>query len=314
MSRPIYPVDDLKNYIKYGFETQGFTAGSVPGSLKAPVLEGALKIRGKDNGSAIMIHGIMPRSGTVYAGELLRLHPTLYAYPDQLWEFPALPLTAHIHKVQKRFMLNYKPSADKLADVDFLPLFGSALIAYLYSQSPEGKRVLVKTPSAQYLPYFFNMFPYENLLILLRDGRDVVHSTLRTWPHLNFVQVCLRWHRSAQAILRACEHFVEQGYTGYRVARFEDALQDPANFVREMCEQFDLDEACYPYEKVESIRVIGSSKLAKNKKVTWRHHKRPNDFRPQAYWKTWSSLKKALFKLIAGSSLRDLDYAQNMKW
>jgi hypothetical protein len=168
-------------------------------------------------------------------------------------------------------------------------------------------------PSVQYLTHFFSMFPHEQLLVLIRDGRDVVHSTLRTWRHLNFVQVCLRWDRSARAVLALESQLRTSPRTGYWLARYEDALTQPAEFVRQACARFALDVERYPFAEIAEIRVIGSSSLEKGD-VSWEHLKPPEDFKPTQYWRKWSALKKLVFKTIAGRSLRGLGYGGEAEW
>ncbi|MDM8532212.1 sulfotransferase [Anaerolineales bacterium HSG25] len=316
-------LQDTQKYFDYFFETKGFTSQITPNPLNEEALQATKLIRGFGPGPtiverkpALIIQGIMPRSGTVYAGELMRLHPDLYAYPYQLWEFPALMLTGDILNLQKRFLLNYKKNIGKLGEEDFLPIFGAAMIGYLHASTPIEKRVLIKMPAVQYLSHFFSMFPYENLLILTRDGRDLVHSTLRTWPRLNFPQVCLRWNRSARVILSTVDAFKAKQQTGYWLGRYEEALVDPISFVQKACDHLNLDKERYPYQKIDEVRVIGSSKLAANKgTVDWQvHQEKPKDFKPTQYWQSWSPLKKLTFKVIAGRSLIKLRYETDMDW
>lgn len=307
---------NLKKYIDYFFETKGFTAPTHPGEISGHAVQAARSIRGAERGPAIIIHGIMPRAGTNYVGELLRRHPDLYAFPYQLWEFPALWLTKDVLSLQEKFLQGYKLNRGKLGEADFLPLFGASLMAYLHGPVPPQQRVLTKMPSVQYLDYFFLMFPHENLMVLVRDGRDLVHSTLRTWPRLNFLQVCLRWNRSARMVLSTLEHLKSTGCQEYWLARYEDALQDPVNFVREACGHFGLDENRYLYEQIDEIKVIGSSKLDKQhkKKLVWRHLDKPKGFKPTEYWQQWSSIRKLIFKTVAGQSLLDLGYCKDLNW
>lgn len=315
-NEPSYLLHDVKKYVDYFLERKGFTVETAVGCSSEHALRAARMARGADRGPALIVQGIMPRSGTVYVGELLRRHPALYAYAHHLWEFPAVQLTPDVATLQQKFVLGYKGNRDKLGDADFLPLFGAALIAYLYEPVPDGQRVLAKMPSAQHLSHFFTMFPYEQLLVLVRDGRDLVHSTLRTWPRLNFIQVCLRWNRSAQMVLRAAERFSGTRSTDYWLARYEDALHDPDAFIRQTCRHFELDENEYPYEEIQKIRVIGSSKLEKSNEqsVSWQHLEKPQNFQPTQYWKQWSQLRKAVFKAIAGQSLMDLGYCDDLNW
>lgn len=307
-------LNDIKKYFAYFFDTRGFSANGVSGVTSEAAMKAAAYARGPERGPAIFIHGIMPRSGTVYAGELLRLHPDLYAYPYQIWEFPALCVTDKVLELQRDFIEGYRLNQKKFEDGDFLPVFGGALMAYMHAVTPPGQRVLMKMPSVQFINYFFTMFPKENLLILLRDGRDLVHSTLRTWKQLNFIQVSLRWNRSARIILETLEQFRRTGQSGYWLAKYEDALLDPESFVRNACRAFELDEDRYPFDRIADIRVIGSSKLESKGEVRWRHLDRPKEFKPLGYWKEWSALRKAVFKAIAGQALVELGYCQDLKW
>jgi protein-tyrosine sulfotransferase len=300
-------------YWSYFFETQGFTPDLSAPQISHGVAEAARQARGPGRGPGIFVHGIMPRSGTVYMGELLRLHPHLVRHPHQLWEFPALQLSEDLHRLQSKFLRMYKLNRSRVLADDFLMLFGGAMMAWLHEPVPVEQRVLVKMPSVQYLDRFFTMFPYENLLILVRDGRDLVHSTLRTWRYASFVQICLRWNRSARMILglRGAPGFDQPRYW---LAKYEDALFEPEAFVRQACAQFDLDPLVYPYDKIKHIRVVGSSKLAERPNFKWSYQRRPDNFRPVEYWKSWSPLRKLVFKAIAGRSLIDLGYCRDNNW
>ena len=49
-------------------------------------LQTANAIRETSRDAAIIIHGVMPRSGTNYIAALLRLHPDVYAFPKVVWQ------------------------------------------------------------------------------------------------------------------------------------------------------------------------------------------------------------------------------------
>ncbi len=86
---------NARKYLRYIFDGQIFA----PHLTEPPgqhAIEVAAQIRGEHRGPAVMIHGIMPRSGTVYLGELLRHHPELHAYPGGIWELPFLERTTDL--------------------------------------------------------------------------------------------------------------------------------------------------------------------------------------------------------------------------
>lgn len=122
-------------------EDAAFRLEADPCTISEQTLEVVRRIRG-DHPPAIIIHGVMPRSGTVYTGELLRLHPDLHAYPNEIWELPFLELTGDLLAAQKHFFRAYRQNTGKIGDHDFLPPFGGFLLAYLYSFVRTRKRML----------------------------------------------------------------------------------------------------------------------------------------------------------------------------
>jgi len=85
---------------------------------------------------AIIIRGATPRSGTVCVGELVRFHPDLVAYPNNIWEIRFLQLSDDTPGIQRTFHQGYRHNAGKLGESNFLPLFGTSFVAYLYSRAP----------------------------------------------------------------------------------------------------------------------------------------------------------------------------------
>ena len=275
-------------------------------------IETAKQIRGLERGPAVMIHGVSSRSGTVYTGELIGLHPDLFSYPNEMWETPFLELTGDILKLNQKFLKAYRKNAGKLGDSDFLPLFGSSFLAYLQRFAPLDKRVLLKRPKMDYLPHFFKMFPFENLLLLIRDGRDVVDSTVRSWAKTNFPKACTRWNNGARMILS----FYRENHNkdGIYYTKYEELFQNPEKFVRDACRCFNLDEHKYPFDKINSIPLKGSSFNKKNGKVSWEATDKGKNFKPIGRWKNWSSKEKEIFKSIAGQSLLEAGYCDDLNW
>jgi protein-tyrosine sulfotransferase len=304
---------DVLKFIRYSLERKGFTPSSTIEAISERAVQAAYAVRGSDRAPAIIIHGVMPRSGTVYVGELLRLHPDLHAFPYNVWEFPFLQHASEVQTLEEEFLWSYEQNRDKIGSGDFLPLFGSALIRYLHGGTPAGKRMLLKVPSVQYLDRFHSVFPHEHLLVLVRDGRDVVQSTLKTWPQLRFSMVCIRWRRAARMVI-ACAKDFDRTSSGYMLARFENAVEDPAAFIAEVCRRLGLDAKSYPYDKIPGLSIRGSSTLQAGGQVTWVPQSRPDRFNPMGHWRQWSSYHKTMFKRIAGRELIELGYAKDSQW
>jgi protein-tyrosine sulfotransferase len=306
-------LQDLRRYLDYVFETKSFQPTPSHGRVSEYALDASREIRGCGRGPALIIHGMLPRVGTVYVGELLSLHPDLDPYPRRIWEVPFLQLKDELLHVQEKFIYGYRHNAGKLGDQDFLPIFGGALLAYLQLETPADKRLLLKVPGVQHLDSFFTVFPHEHLLLLLRDGRDVVQSTVRTWPQLRFSFVCRRWKRAARMVLACHERFSHRA-EGYWLARFEDAVREPEAFVMEACRRFGLDESRYPLGRIAEVAVRGSSSLSPPGDISWHPVDKPRDFRPAGRWIDWSAGKKRTFRRIAGQELVELGYSSDSDW
>lgn len=302
-------LERARRYFDYAYNRAGFETDRLPAALSEHALQTARDLRGASAGPAVLIHGILPRSGTVYAGELLGLHPDLVRYPNQMWETPFLASAGRLGEAQRHFLDGYKQNRDRIAENDFLPLFGAAFLHFLSAYGPAGRRLLLKTPSVQYLYLFFTVFPHENLLILLRDGRDVVASTIKSWPHLRFNDVCRRWDRSARLILEFERR--QRDRPGWLRLKYEDAVAAPTEFLTAALQSFDLDRDRYPFEQISSLPVIGSSTTAEAGYIEIR---KPRQFNPVGRWTAWSGWKRSMFKLIAGKSLLALEYCRDLTW
>jgi hypothetical protein len=303
---------EVWRYGRYVFDGASYRAPVAMPETNEALMDLAAQIRGREHGPALMIHGIMKRTGTVYVGELLRLHPELYAFPHNIWELPLLQMYRDVDKLQGEFLNIYEENQGKVDEGAFPVLLGAGMMAHLHAGTPAGKRVLMKEPSVQHLYAFPHMFPNEHLLVLVRDGRDVVESTVRTWPQIRFSFACLRWRRAAELVMHCDREF--GGREGYWLARFEDAVSDPAGFVRGACAHFDLDEACFPFEKIPSLQVRGSSALKEKGRVSWDPQKPKGEFKPVGRWRSWPAHRRWLFKLIAGKALVGLGYSADNEW
>ncbi len=301
-----------RNWQKYGPLFEGLMFGTDL-DTSTIALETARQIRGVNRPPVIMLHGVMPRSGTNYIGKLLSYHPDLFPYPGDILEFPALVTSADLSLGHRRFVSYFPQNGEIIEEGDFHALFGAALVSYLYSFTPEGQQPLTKVPSVQYLQHFYTFFPFECLLLVLRDGRDVVASTLKTWPERDFAHECRRWQLSAQMIIDFVKDIGnEEKY--FMLVRYEDVYSDPTSFIRLVCDTFDLNVERYPFDKITSAPIIGSSTLANEGRVTWQPKDKPSDFNPIGRWKTWPTRKKRTFKRVAGQSLLALGYCKDLDW
>ena len=275
----------------------------------------AKDIRGVNRKPALMIYGVAPRCGTNYVGPLVALHPDISPWPNQIYEIPFLRLTNHLLDFEKEYFRDYTLNAEKMGKNDFLALFGASFIGYMHSyMTDQSKKMLLKEPDVRFLAYYPLVFPNEELLLLLRDGRDVVYSTLKSWPGWSFTDACHRWEKSARLMLNFDSQHKQN--PRYWMVKYEDVLSDPDSFVKEACKRYSLDDSKFPYDRINDLKIVGSSTDSrKGGNVDWNYHvDKPSNFKPVGRWQEWSPAKKATFKKIAGQTLLDAGYCTDLEW
>jgi protein-tyrosine sulfotransferase len=269
--------------------------------LSEGVVQATRRLRG-ENPPAIVVHGVMPRSGTNYLGDLIGLHPQVTPYANNIWEFPLLHSTPAIQELQKVFISGYRGNQRRFKENDFLALIGESFIAYLHTHIGPEKRLVMKVPLCSHLAQFELMFPHESCVMIMRDGRDVTASTIRSWPGRDFAQVVREW-RDAATYMMTLDH---------PLYRYEDIVADPPGSIREICRRFSIDETLYPYEQINRQPLRGSSESIDRQ--GWNAVERPKDFNPIGRWQNWSRRQKNLFKRIAGKALVQTGYETDDAW
>lgn len=262
-----------------GGEARGYASDFDIHGISEHALSVAEDIRKADREPAIILHGVTTRSGTNFIANLLRLHPDVCLYPKKVTEVPFLGALSNLIDFQVDFFNSHSQNRDRIEQNDFLPLFGSAFIDYFYSLVPQGKRLFLKVPNVRYLNYFFSVFPYENLLLLMRDGRDVVSSMIKTWPDKDFSDACREWERNARMCLDFHAKYSGQAHR-YMFVKYEDVVAHPSEFVMNLCTNLSLDHHNYPFEKIPEIKVVGSSAIQPQGRATWKPIEKPSDFKP----------------------------------
>jgi protein-tyrosine sulfotransferase len=278
--------------------------------VSADALATARIIRGKYP-PTIMVHGVLQRSGTRYLGQLMKLHPDVSVYPRGLVETPILNTAESIRIMQARFLAAFPPNRDGMGADDFLPLFGASFIAYIYGVVPERQTALLAMPDVSSLAYFPFLFPFERPLLLMRDGRDLVESMVRSFSGFPFDEACIRWNRGARIML---EQQKLHATDGWQIFRYEDAVNHPRQFIEQVCKYCALDAARYLYDRLSEVPVVGSSELQREGHVTWEPIAKPAGFNPVGRWQSWTPTQTRIFKRIAGPTLIESGYVTNLDW
>jgi Sulfotransferase family len=257
----------------------------------------------------IFILGISQRSGTNFLFDLLRLHPDCGA-PSIKWEDFLLHksdwLVKYLDSVYKGWR---RWGADKDLEDSLYEQLGNGLISVLASRIKE-RRLVTKTPSVRNLSHFFKLFPRAYLLILVRDGRAVVESTVRTFGD-SYESAMRRWAEGADTILR-----FREGADGlddrYLIVRYEDLWNEPDQELRKIFAVVGLDADKYDFNAAINLPVRGSSTFhgKEEQRYHWKPVEKTVDFDPLGRANHWSRFTHERFDWIAGEKLASFGYVK----
>lgn len=275
----------------------------------------------------VFILGVEQRSGSNFLWQLLRTHPQ-----------------CHVGSVGEDFLLEHSDLLREYADGLYrswnpvwrkrmggsseclLPELGNTLISYikkpyyLYPNELEGeegkvldpefesKVLITKTPSVKNLKNFFQFFPDARLLLMVRDGRSVIESGMRSF-NWNFEDALHRWRNAANTIIRFInEH--ENDQKKFMLIRYEDVVQEMDKELSKILTFLDLDRNLYDFHSARNLPVFGSSDTKKEgNSVHWKKVEKTKDFDPLKRWKKWDKRKHDRFNWVAGEAQVKLGYS-----
>ena len=252
----------------------------------------------------VFILGIRPRSGTNFLWDLLRLHPQLAAPRAPVNEDFLVKHSNHLTRYARDVRKHWK-KWDRSEDIpgEILAALGRGLLDFMEEQ-PQ-KRLVTKTPTVVNLANFHSLFPQAQLILLVRDGRAVVESGMRSFGW-DFDTAAHRWKTAADEIKR----FQDSHIRPYHLVRYEDLLHDLEGTLRETLGFLDLDIAAYDFEDAATLPVRGSSTFHRRSghKVSWAPVSKTDKFDPAARWKQWDEGMLRRFDYIAGDRLGYFGY------
>jgi hypothetical protein len=191
---------------------------------------------------------------------------------------------------------------------------GDGMLATLRERIHPEKRLLTKTPDPDNIRHFFDFFPRAKLVLLLRDGRDVVESSYKSWPSESRAHWTRAWARGARIILDFVKDAPQTTLGRYLVLKYEDLLADRSH-VERLLTFAGIDPANYPWDQFESLPIVGSSVYRGGRdRLHWDPVANAGDFNPLGRWDHWGWWRKREFKRLAGRELIELGYVANDRW
>ena len=257
------------------------------------------------------LFGVAPRSGTTYLGDLLALHPDC-SQPVGLPEDGLLGAIGHLDSFSAQLVEFWRswPELGVPTSPEVMEAIGSGLreMVTARAETTSGRNlVLSKTPFPTNLNRLRDLFPESKAIVIVRDGRAVVESTVRTWGS-PFDVASARFRDGARSILGATGG-IDAAPEHLHVLTYESLFDDPLSVAGEALRFLGLDPSLLPADSVVNSPVRGSSTSRGDEGVVhWDAMDRPENFQPKSRWHSWSDSQHQLFAAIAGEENRSLGY------
>jgi Sulfotransferase family len=256
----------------------------------------------------IFLLGIFERSGTNYVWDLIHAHPDCGArrpiWEDKLLR-PANMLVDYVDSVIDLWDQNWgvpPHERDRL-----LRSLGAGL-EHFVTTDVTTPYVIMKTPSVDNLPLFFDLHPDSPLIVLVRDGRSVTESGVRSfgWSYPMTMKI---WADAGRTVLD-CDPAFKAAGRRYRLVRYEDVVADVRGQLPGLLEFCGLDPARYDFDAAEKTPVRGSSTVRTEEggPVAWDKVERPPDFDPLRRFAGWEAALWHLYAELAGDVAVGLGY------
>jgi protein-tyrosine sulfotransferase len=261
----------------------------------------------------LYVAGIAPRSGNGYVYRLISDHPSCLAAAGGEDYF--LLKSDLLHLFSESIYTKWKSDwgfKQNNASEHVLSALGDGLIQFLRSQCTneddyQDRPVVTVTPHVDNIHRFPRLFPEGYLIILIRDGRAVTESSIRTFD-LTFDQAARTWRKGARQVLSFLDvHGSSSEW--HEVIHYEDVVRHTGRELSKLFQRVGLDPDVYPYEKLDDVPVVGSSTYGQEKgRITWEEKDVDDSFDPTQRFSNWGKRRHERFDWIAGEELRALGY------
>lgn len=258
-------------------------------------------------GPPIFVLGMMQRTGTNHFWDLMGLHPDTKLlkpiFEDQLVRWTP-HLFDYVDDVTKHWSEDWDvPPSERES---LLTSLGDGVVRWLACHSAD-RRVVTKMPDVAQVDRFFKIFPDCPLVILVRDGRSTCESIVKSFGW-SYERAFRRWSNAAGEVVRFRDEHVND--PRFLIVRYEELIERPSQVMREVCRSTGLDPDRFPYERVDSLPVRGSSTLRTDTdgEVSWVPIERSESFNPRERWHGWDTHTHRRFAVVAGVQQSALGY------
>ncbi len=254
------------------------------------------------------------RSGTTWLCNLLRMHPDAaipaapLAREDWLLHF-SHHLRLYSQSIEQRVgTRNHEPEDASGFAARAMAGFGRAMLALAMPADSQASHIVFKTPTLAGIRNAADMFPNGRVVVIVRDGRASVESSMRSWPQFfdnNLSLATQRWAEAIRELLQLMDDMPGRLMT----VRYEDLYLDPQRRLRVLLRYCGLDPAAFDPAWLERVPLRGSSVHRPWRgDLSWKGMPVPGDFDPLGRFSHWSAEQHRAFNRIAADCLEAFGY------
>jgi hypothetical protein len=257
----------------------------------------------------VFIHGILQRSGTNYLMDLLLLHEECQSggiFEDYFVASSSL-LLRYLRTVTESWDPKWFSESRETMRGQLARSIGLALLKFAMPEGPRRRYFVSKTPSTLNVHSVFDLFPKAKVILIVRDGRDVVESGVRSFGW-EWEPAVREWRLSAERIMNALSQSPNRQQM--LLVRYEDLFIRTREEALRILEFLGLDAARYDFQAAGRLQVRGSCEFGRRSggDVTWDPVPRSSDFAPVGRHFSWPLWRQRRFEHLAGEISAALGY------
>jgi hypothetical protein len=254
----------------------------------------------------LFILGIAQRSGTNYLREVLTLHPEC-ARSRHTGEDFLVQAIPHLEQFICAASSFWNPSWGN--DPALLKAaLARALTSYLTPDGCTATYVVTKTPSCTNADKCLEVFDHAYVIIIIRNGQDLVESFIRSFP-ADFSYAARLWAAGAREVLRVRSNQAHMRSKRILEVKYEDLYQHHASTMKSIFDFLGVNESHFDYAQSEACAVRGSSTYRSGaQQLSWAPIPKGADFCPLQRSSEWTRWKHYRFNWIAGKLSKELGY------
>ena len=261
-------------------------------------------------GPPLLVVGLTQRTGTNWLDTLLGCHPALRR-PRRVHEDHLADGANQLADGLRAITSHWQPDwlDPRRANQQLAHRVGATLLDWLAEDAgvDGSTRLLTRTPGTGRLASLLELVGDADVVLLARDGRDVVASGMAGlgWT---FTEGVDRWVHGARQALGVLGRPLPPG-PRVRLVRHEDLVADLHGTLEPLLQWAHLDPEELDWDRAACAPVVGSSYVRGGAaEVHWDPVERPPGFDPRGRAADWPPLRQARFALRARVEQAALGY------